>query len=546
MKNRQYPFYNSDSFQTVRELLDIAEKKYGERDAYIYKIRKNTYKKTYAEFISEVHALARYFIKEGYTSQRIAILGENSYEWIVTWFAVVISGNTAVPLDKMLSEEQLKFVLADTGASLLIYSNQFAEYVPSFKAANELLKEICMEKDLQSCLESGKAALMAENKTAIDVKIKPSDTAIIIYTSGTTGIAKGVMLSHSNLCSDAMGVSKHAESSGNNLFVLPLNHAYAIIALLVVINKGKASCINSGLKRFAAEIKEYKPHEMYLVPLIVENLYSKIMDKAKSEGKLKQLKFLMKVSLFLYSIGIDVRRKLFARVLSEFGGKLEILICGGAALDPDYVKAFRAFGINILIGYGISECSPVISVNRNNHYRDGSVGLPLSGVEVKTDAADGRSEGELYVRGGIIMKGYWNNKKATEETFDGEWFKTGDIGYIDKDGFIYITGRKKNVIILSNGKNLYPEELEMQLVKLPAIAEVLVYEENKAVTAEIFPDEDYIIENEIADINEHIEALVEKFNKQLPACKSITAVKLRNTCFEKTSTKKIIRKRIAS
>jgi len=546
MRNKHYPLYPTEEFHTVRELLDLAAEKYKDKDAYIYKIRKNTYKKTFGEFAKEVHALASFFISEGYSSQRIAILGENSYEWLLTWFAVVISGNTAVPLDKMLSEEQLKFVLSDTGVSLIIYSKQFADFIPAFKDENELLKVLSMENDLGSCLEKGGKALAEKNKTEVEIRPEPSDTAMIIYTSGTTGIAKGVMLSHNNLTFDAMGVSMHLESGGNNLFVLPLNHAYAIIAILVVMNKGKPTCINSGLKRFAQEIKEFKPHEMYLVPLIVENLFDKIMEKAKAEGKLKQLKFLMKLSLFLYSIGIDIRRKLFKPILNEFGGNLSILVCGGAALDPDYIKAFRAFGINVLIGYGISECSPVISVNRNEHWRDGSVGIPLKGVEVKTDAPDGKSEGELYVRGGIVMKGYWRNEKATAETFDGDWFKTGDIGCIDKDGFVYITGRKKNVIILSNGKNLYPEELEMQLVKLPAIAEVLVYEENKKVTAEIFPDEDFINENDIQDVKEYIESVVEKFNKQFPACKSIAAVKLRNTCFEKTSTKKIIRKRIAS
>ncbi|NLX78950.1 MAG: acyl--CoA ligase, partial [Clostridiales bacterium] len=311
MRNKHYPLYPTEEFHTVRELLDLAAEKYKDKDAYIYKIRKNTYKKTFGEFAKEVHALASFFISEGYSSQRIAILGENSYEWLLTWFAVVISGNTAVPLDKMLSEEQLKFVLSDTGVSLIIYSKQFADFIPAFKDENELLKVLSMENDLGSCLEKGGKALAEKNKTEVEIRPEPSDTAMIIYTSGTTGIAKGVMLSHNNLTFDAMGVSMHLESGGNNLFVLPLNHAYAIIAILVVMNKGKPTCINSGLKRFAQEIKEFKPHEMYLVPLIVENLYDKIMEKAKAEGKLKQLKFLMKLSLFLYSIGIDIRRKLF-------------------------------------------------------------------------------------------------------------------------------------------------------------------------------------------------------------------------------------------
>jgi len=374
----------------------------------------------------------------------------------------------------------------------------------------------------------------------------PDDTdkdeiCLIIYTSGTTGIAKGVALTQDNLCSDINSLTKVAYFPGHNLFVLPLNHVYAFTGVLLFMLEGVTSYISAGLKRVSQEMKEYAPHAMLMVPLFLETMYGKVMDSAKKQGIEKKLQLLMKVSLRLYAMGIDVRRKLFKRVLDEFGGNLSTVICGGAAIDQEYITAFRAFGIHIMNGYGITECSPVISGNRNCHWRDGSVGQPIPGCEIKTDAPDGRSEGEFYVRGRMVMKGYYNNEAATREAFDGDWYKTGDIGYIDADGFIFITGRKKNIIILSNGKNLYPEEIEQQLVKLPAICEVVVYEDGRQVAAEIFPDTDWLAENSIGDAQAHLEAAIAQCNKQLPPYKNVTKIKLRDTAFPKTSTQKIKR-----
>ena len=525
MKNKPYPFYQWDQAENIWTMLALAAKKYGDSDAYVFKKGKDTHSKSFAQFHREAHALAAYFINEGYKREKIAILGENSYEWILAWFGIVLSGNIAVPIDKLLQPEQIAFILGDTRASAIVYSKQCAEMVPSS------IKGLRMEE---------LSSFMVQGATVPDLTDK-DDTCLIIYTSGTTGIGKGVPLTQDNLCFDTQALSMIAEFKGRNLFVLPLYHVFAFQGVLVFLLEGQTTCISAGLKRIAKEMEEYKPYDYAMVPLFVETMYAKVMDNARQQGKEKQLKFLMKVSLALYAVGIDIRRKLFKTVLDAFGGNLTNIMCGGAPLDKMYTKAFRAFGINIMIGYGITECAPVITGNRNHYYRDGSVGQPLPGAQFRTDAPDGKSEGELYVKGRMVMHGYYNNDEATREAFDGGWFKTGDYGYIDRDGFIFLTGRKKNIIILSNGKNLYPEELELQLMKEPAICEVVVYEDNRQVAAEIFPDYDWLMENGVKRVREHLEMVVEHFNKQLPPYKTITKIKLRDVGFPKTSTQKIKR-----
>lgn len=541
MKNKPYPYIKLDQAENIWKLVDLVAKKYGNKDAFVFKKGKEVIHKTFRDFHDEAHALAAYFINEGLQNKMIAILGENSYDWILTWFGIVLSGNIAVPVDKLLLEEQIFFILNDIQAETVVHSKQYAEMVPDALTDGRPLKSICMEDSLFSCIEKGAEILKASGETTVPDNTDKHATAQIIYTSGTTGIAKGVCLTQDNLCFDMNSVAQTADFPGHNLFVLPLNHVYAFQGVLVFMVQGVTTYISASLKRVSQEMKEYSPYAMCVVPLFLETMYAKVMDGAKKKGIEKKLKMLMKISLGLYSIGIDIRRKLFKRVLEEFGGNLTAITCGGAPLDVEYAKAFRAFGIHVMVGYGITECSPVLTGNRNHYYRDGSVGLAIPGVEIKTNALDGKSEGELYVRGRMMMQGYYNNEEATKEAFEDGWYKTGDVGYIDKDGFVFITGRKKNIIILSNGKNLYPEELELQLMKVPGICEVIVRELEKQVTAEVFPDLDWINENGISNAQGYFEEAIERINKRLPLYKNITKVRLRDKSFPKTSTQKIRR-----
>lgn len=405
-------------------------------------------------------------------------------------------------------------------------------------------KKINMQTDLEKYMQEGEKEYQNHPETFDNLEINQDDLAAIIYTSGTTGIAKGVMLTHLNLCEDTCKSSRNLLIPGNSILVLPLHHTFAFTAnVLCMLNIGHTTYINKSLKRISKDMMNYSPEVMFVVPMMVEAFYKKIWASARERGKEKLLKKMLKISNALLSCGVDARKEFFGSVLAGFGGRLQMIICGGAALDKKYVKAFREFGINLLNGYGITECSPIVSVNRNKYFKDGSVGPILEGIDVQIDHKDGEKEGEILVKGAIVMKGYYQQEEKTKEvmTADG-YFRTGDIGYLDKDNFLYITGRVKNIIILDNGKNIYPEELELALSQEDAVCEVLVYEEEGHIVAEIYPDQEFLTEKNIEDKNAYFDELLERYNRKQPAYKQIHHYKLRDTEFEKTTTKKIKRK----
>lgn len=541
MRNLPYPYYQVEQAENIWGLLEMAAVRYAGRDAYVFKKGKHVQRKSFEVLHLEAHAFAAFFAAQGLRRERIAILGENSYGWIVAWFGIVLSGNIAVPIDRLLEEDQIAFLLNDTRAKAVVFSRQYDDMIPSTLADGGPLTRIAMEDCLPECIRQGAGLLKSQGKKAVPDDTDKHADALIIYTSGTTGLAKGVVLSQHNLCFDMNSLNQIARFPGSNLFVLPLNHVYAFQGALVFISQGLTTYLSASLKRVAQEMKEYQPFAMCVVPLFIESMHGKIMDSARQQGAEKKLRWLMRLSLRLYAAGIDVRRLLFRRILREFGGNLNTMFCGGAALDPEYIRDFRAFGINVMVGYGITECAPVLCGNRNAHYKDGSVGMPIPGAELRTDAPDGLAEGELLARGPMIMRGYYQNDAATADAFDGEWFKTGDIGYIDKDGFVFITGRKKNIIILSNGKNLYPEELELQLMKLPAVCEVVVCEDDRQVAAKIFPNGEWLREQGVSDVRAYLEDAIHLMNQRLPLYKNITKIQLRTSGFPKTSTQKIRR-----
>ncbi len=401
-----------------------------------------------------------------------------------------------------------------------------------------------MQTEMEKYLQEGKKEYQKHPETFNRLTIDKDDLAAIIYTSGTTGVAKGVMLTHLNLCEDTCKSSRNLLLPGNSILVLPLHHTFAFTAnVLCMINVGHTTYINKSLKRINKDMVNYSPEVMIVVPMMVEAFYKKIWATAREKGKDKLLEKMIKISNALLSCGIDGRKEFFGSVISGFGGRLQMIICGGAALDKKYVKAFREIGINLLNGYGITECSPIVSVNRNKYFKDGSVGPVLEGINVKIDSKPGENEGEILVNGAIVMKGYFNQEEQTKEvmTEDG-YFRTGDIGYLDKDNFLYITGRKKNIIILDNGKNIYPEELELALSQEDAVCEVLVYEEEGHISAEIYPNQEFLTQNNIEDKKVYFDELMERYNRKQPAYKQIHYYKLRDTEFEKTTTKKIKRK----
>lgn len=487
--------------------------------AFRYKKKKETVEITATQFKNEIEYLGTYLYGQGIKDSKVALIGENSHEWILSYFAVVCGGNVIVPIDKELSNEDIGDLIKKSGATALIYSDSYSDIAEEHRHL-----QLFNMKEFDAYVSDGKSLVNSGNKDFINHEIDNKKLCSVIYTSGTTGKPKGVMLCQKNLTADIIGACENVHIAGSSMLTLPLHHTFAFsTSVLSMLLKGVTISINSSLRSFEKDLKAFNPQNMFLVPLYVEAMYKNIWNKAEEQGKTKALKIALKISHILRKIGIDIRRKAFRNILAELGGNLDLIVSGGAPINEKYIKFFESIGITVLNGYGITECSPVVAVNRNKDARVNSVGLILSCNQIKIQ------DGEILVKGENVMLGYDNNKDATAEAFDGEWFKTGDLGYV-KDNYLYITGRKKNLIILSNGKNVSPEELEEKIQLIENVIEVMVYAENGCITAEVYAENTDNIQN---DINE--------LNKTLPIYKQIAKVKFRECEFDKTTTKKIKR-----
>lgn len=522
MKNIDYPYYDVPQVKNLQEMICFCTEKYGNKTAFHYLEKKTEIIKSYRTFFEDVAALCNYFISKGYKRTHIALLGENSYEWLVCYFAAVNSNNVIVPLDKELSASEIERLISRSDSTVLIYSDTYSQEA-KINSGIELINML----SLAVIIEENKTAACTSTSFYDNIEVDNDALCAIVYTSGTTAESKGVMLSHKNIASDTVATSKSVRVAETSLLTLPLHHTYGFVASITIpMLIGSSIFINSSTRHLLRDIKYSKPEYIAVVPLIAEVIYKKIWENAKANEKDKLLNILIRVSNALCSVGIDIRRKLFSSVIDGLGGNLKIIVIGGAAIDPKYVKGFNSFGIKALVGYGITECSPVVSTVRNNHYCPESVGTIHPGVNVRI------INGEIQVSGETVFLGYYKNPEATAEAFDGKWFKTGDIGEI-KNGFLHITGRIKNLIVLSNGKNISPEELEAYFkTSLPEIHEIVVYAKNDNIAAEIYAE---------ADSFEYISATILELNKQLPIYKQIKDVFFRSKEFEKTTTKKIKR-----
>lgn len=386
-------------------------------------------------------------------------------------------------------------------------------------------------RDIPSLIEKGKLLIANGYTDFINAKVGRVDLASIVYTSGTTGKSKGVMLIHNNFCSCMYGACCNVLLTGPSLLVLPLHHTFGLVAsVFAVMYYGYPIYINKSLKRLSDDFKKCQPQHLFAVPLIVETLYKNIWINAKKQGKDKLLKLLVKISDALLKCKIDLRKILFKSVISAFGGNIDLIVSGGAPISEKYINAFKSFGITVLNGYGITECGPIVAVNRNKFNIVGSVGLPLCCNEVKI--AD---NGEVLVKGDNVMVGYYHNEAENKKVFVDGWFRTGDIGYIDEHGALHITGRIKNLIILSNGENIPAESIEEEVYTIPYVKEVIAYGKDNVIVAEVFLDED------VPDAKDRINADIQDINKGLSLVRNVGKVVVRDTEFEKTTTKKIKR-----
>lgn len=488
--------------------------------------------KTYREFQSDINALGTYFYYNGLKKARIAVIGENSYEWILTYFTTVIGGGVIIPVDRDLKAAAIINVLKDSGAKALVYTDSYNSIIDEVRKGAGV--KVINKNEFTALIDEGNTLLGKGKDKYLRIETNERDMSTIIYTSGTTGNPKGVMLCQESIMSDCRQAADHVKVTGPSMLVLPIHHTFGFTAgVAAVLFFRVPICINKSLRTFLTDMQTFKPENMFLVPMFVEAMHKKIWKGIAEKNMTAAVKALIKTSNGLRKVGIDRRKSMFKQIHESFGGNLNVIISGGAALDPMYVKEFDDFGITLLNGYGITECSPVVAVNSNNgknENRIGSVGLVLPDTEVKIINEDDNGCGEICVKGNIVMLGYFKNKEATADAMDNGWFNTGDLGYLDDDNYLYISGRKKNLIILNNGKNIYPEELEELLLRIPDVIEVVVYNEDETITAEIYT------ENPSA-----VQRAVKVLNRGLPVYKVIKNLKFRSTEFEKTTTKKIKR-----
>ncbi len=560
-----FPEKNFKRIESARELVKRIRLDYNDRTLFrYYNDSKEIVEMTYKEFSDKVDNLCAGLYDKNLCGKRIAIVGESCPEWVISYLATLSTGSVAIPLDKELATEQLFEFLKISEASAIVFTKSFCkkfkEYIISNNTNHLFIPIDCDDEEI---LRSKKvipfSVLLKEGATRVaagyetDYYEMNDELREMLFTSGTTGTSKCVTLSEKNVisCINSCCASVDFSHEDTIVSVLPLHHTYELAVMIAAINLGAVVCINDSLKYVLRNFKAFKPTGLVLVPLFVSTMYKKIIDEAKKTGQYKKLKLGLKLSSALLKVGIDIRKKLFADVLDAFGGKLEKIVSGGAALSPTLISYFKNLGINIYEGYGITECSPLISVNPYTATKLSSVGPCVETCHAIIDGKDKNSkgfvEGEILVKGENVMLGYYKNDKANAEVFtDDGYFRTGDIGYMDEDGYIYITGRKKSVIVLENGKNVFPEEIEEYLSHIETIAECIVVgrteKDSVILTAICYPAFDKFPKNtSLEEIGESIKKSINAMNKNLPSFKQVRNIELRKSEFEKTTSRKIKR-----
>ena len=498
--------------RTLRDIIRHGAEAYGSQTAFRYKVKKEIVDRTYLDVDRDSMAVSRMVESMGMEGKHIALIGTTTYQWIVSYFGIVGSGSVAVPIDAQLPADAVCELLERADVEMLVFDEIRRDVA-------EAVKEKCPSVRYILSMQAEEAAdgvqslsmLTALHAGEYEKELDGGQLATILFTSGTTGKSKGVMLSHRNLVDNAVCLDMKIPAGTIYMKLLPINHVYCLtMDIIKGLHIGLVICINDSIMHVQRNMKLFKPEIVLLVPLVIESIYGKLKDA-----------------------GSLIPKKMVAK--AAFGGNLRIICSGGAYLDPDYVDKFKEYGITILQGYGMTECSPVISTNLEWENKKGSVGKLLPNCEAKV------VDEEIWVRGSSVMQGYYKMPEQTAETLEDGWLKTGDLGYVDEDDFVYITGRRKNLIILANGENVSPEELENQLSRSALVKEILVREKDKVIEAEIFPDYEYAKKKHVKDIQGKLQELVDGFNQDMPVYKRIYSLIVRETEFEKTPSKKIKR-----
>lgn len=565
IKNKE--LYETPVFENVREVMGNAFTNYQNNIAFKIKERQDSKKEqvkykeiTYKMFQEDINALGTAFIDMGLKDKRIAVISKNRYEWILTYIATLNGAGISVPLDKALPEDEIESLLQRSYADCVVFSDEHLEIMKRIqeKKSTKVSKFICMDKVqgediifLGDVIEKGKKLISEGNKEYINAEIDNDKLASLVFTSGTTSASKAVMLSHKNIASNITMMRKTEKmfSTDVNMAFLPFHHTFGSTGILMFLNHGCTNVFCDGIRHIQNNLKEYGVSVFVCVPLLIESMYKKIEKEIEKQGKKKLVKIAVPVSNFLLKFGIDIRRKVFKDVINNLGGKLRFIISGASALDKRVAKGFNDFGILTVQGYGLTEASPVLAAENVACIRYGSIGYPLCGIDMKIDKPNKDGIGEIIAKGPNIMLGYYENEKATKEVLKNGWFHTGDLGKVDKDGFFFVTGRKKNVIVLKNGKNIYPEEIETLVGKLPYVDESMVFgypkEDDLIVSVKIVYNKEYIEENykEISkeDLHKKIWEDIKEINSGLVNYMHMKKLIITEEPMIKTSTAKIKR-----
>lgn len=551
---------NVTKVSSIKEMLEIAVKEAGDKNAFEYRDEVNHDKiveVTYKDFVKDTDELGTALASLGMENKHIAMIGENSYKWLTVYLTVLKSTGVFVPIDRELPCKDIINVLKHSDSEVLFYSEKYEKWIQEIKANVPNIKFFIglnrheNEENLLSYdifKQTGKTVLEQGSKIYTDLKDDENKLKLLVYTSGTTGTPKGVMLTEHNLISVVYYGLQVADIGEKCLSVLPYHHTYeAVAGILVELHKHSTICINDSLKNVLKNLQLFKPDFIYLVPAFTEVFYKNIWNNAKKTGKDKVLKKMIPISNGLRATGIDLRAKLFKSIHEAFGGNLKEIICGGAPIRPEIGKFFNDIGITLLNGYGITECSPLVSVNRLKFNDSNTVGVVLPCCEIKFENINSDGDGEICVKGDIVMKGYYKDEERTNKVLKDGWFNTEDYGSINKKGQLIINGRKKNLIVLDNGKNVYPEEIENYILGIDYVQEVVVkgiknnIGQEVSLCAEVFLDNEKVKEMKIENINEKLKEDIAEACKELPTYKKITDIKIRKEEFEKTTTKKIKR-----
>ena len=564
MKKDKRKLYDSEKMADFRQLVNIYKTLYADKTAFEFKQEphsKEHIKISYKQFAEDIESLGTALLNLDLRGKRVGIIAPNRYEWCVSYLAVTTSDMVVVPLDKSLPNNEIEDLVKRSNIEAIIFDKKYVEIFNKILKDNSsnLKNYICMDNEnsflsYTHLLEQGKSLITNGDTSYNNIEIDNKKMSIMLFTSGTTSISKAVALSQSNICEDIYALSQMTDIKKEDVFLsfLPLHHTFeSTCTFLYGTSCGITVAFCDGLKYVQKNLSEFQITGFVCVPLMLEIMYKKMKKAIDEQGKTKLVAIMSKVCNFLLKFKIDIRRKVFRQILNSLGGKLRVLIAGGAPMSKDAIRGFLDLGINLLQGYGLTETSPVLAAENDKYKRAGSVGFPLPGLDVKIDNPNSDGIGEILAHGPTVMIGYVNNQKATDEVLKDGWFHTGDLGYFDKDGFLFITGRKKDVIVLKNGKNIFPEELEILINKLPYVSESIVFgkpcdDGDYKICAKIvynidelkkaFPDaseSDYknLIWNDIKD----------KVNHTMPAYKYIREIIITDIPLIKTTTQKVKR-----